>query len=102
MKRDIKFLGLLLLTLVLIAASTPCFAMMDIAHVSRARAKELGMVLRVKAAGHATTVVLEFEIKGELKNFGRVDGECGSAGRHALRVQGCMILRKHALRCQSG
>ena len=78
-------LSISVLTFLLVAASSPCFAMMSIAHVSTERARELGMEIRSKAAGpDAVRVELEFEIKGELKSYGRVDLEISEGGKLRL------------------
>ena len=51
-----------------------CFAMMDIEQVTQERAKELGIEIHAKAAGPSLIRVgLEFEPKGTLKDFSRVD-----------------------------
>lgn len=62
------------LTVLLVAAPSVCFAMMSIGHVSKERAKELGMEIRTKQAGpDGARIELEFETKGELKDYFRVD-----------------------------
>jgi predicted nicotinamide N-methyase len=67
-------LNISVLTFLLFAASSQCFAYMSIGDVSKERAKELGMEIRSNAAGpNAVRVELEFETKGELKSFVRVD-----------------------------
>ena len=66
----------------LVVAPRLCFAMMSIADVSKARAKELGMEVRSKPAGpDAVRVELEFEAKGALKDFSRVDLEFRDGGK---------------------
>ena len=51
-----------------------CFALEEIEFVSRERAKELGLVIQWNSAGpDAVRVVLDFETKGELKNYTRVE-----------------------------
>jgi hypothetical protein len=68
--------NLSVLTCLLALAASPCFAMMDIEIVTRERAKALGMEVRSNPAGpKAVRVELEFETKGELKSFSRVDLE---------------------------
>jgi hypothetical protein len=58
----------------LLVAPSPCFALWEIAPVSRERAKELGMEVRSAAAGpNQVRVELEFKAEGLLKNFSRVD-----------------------------
>jgi hypothetical protein len=62
------------LAVLLFIASRPCVAMMSIEHVSRERARELGLEIRSNAAGPgAARVELEFGAKGELKKYLRVD-----------------------------
>ncbi len=62
------------LSVLLAVAPSLCFGMMDIADVSKARAEELGMEIRSRAAGpDAVRVELEFGLTGELKSFSRVD-----------------------------
>ncbi len=69
-------LNISVLAFLLVVASSPCFAEMSIENVSKERAKELGMEIRAKAAGpNDVRVELEFETKGELKSFDRVDLE---------------------------
>lgn len=63
-------------TVLLTLAATPCIAMMSIEIVTKERAKALGMEIRSNPAGpKAVRVELEFERKGELKDFTRVDLE---------------------------
>ena len=69
-------LAISVLTLLLVTTPSVCFAMMSIEHVSKERAKELGMEIRTKQAGpDGARIELEFETKGELKSFVRVDLE---------------------------
>jgi hypothetical protein len=69
-------LGISVLTLLLVTTPSVCFALMSIEHVSKERAKELGMEIRTKQAGpDGARIELEFETKGELKSFVRVDLE---------------------------
>src|SRR6266550_6413842 len=71
-----------ILTFLLALAASPCFAMMSIASVSPARAKELGMEIRSQPAGpDAVRVELELETRGELKYFNRVDLEIRDGGK---------------------
>ena len=65
-----------ILTFLFMATSSPCFAMMSIAHVSKERAKELGMEIRAKANGpNVVWVELEFKPVGQLKDFSHVSLE---------------------------
>ena len=58
----------------LLASSSPCYALMSIGQITKERAKTLGMEIRLKPAGpKAVEVELEFPTKGELRNFSRVD-----------------------------
>ena len=69
-------LGISVLTLLLVTPPSVCFALMSIEHVSKERAKELGMEIRTKQAGpDGARIELEFETKGELKKYIRVDLE---------------------------
>src|SRR4051812_48174092 len=62
------------LVLLLLLTARPCFAMMSIEQVSKSRAKELGLDINSKGAGpDAIFVRLEFDVKGDLKTFARVD-----------------------------
>src|SRR6266550_1729379 len=71
--------------LLLLACARPCFAMMDIEEVSKSRAKELGIEIQSKGAGpDATFVQLEFGVKGDLKQFARVDLEINDGGKLQL------------------
>ena len=64
------------LAALLLAASSTCFAMMEIAQVSKARAKELGMEIRSKANGPKEVwVELEFKPEGQFKSFSHVSLE---------------------------
>lgn len=71
-----KFINISLLILLLVSVSSRCFGMMSIAFVSKERAKELGIELRVKESGpNDVRVELEFKPVGELKQFGHVSLE---------------------------
>ncbi len=75
-------LNILILTSLLLAASSRCFAYMGIEEVSKERAKELGLVIRSNAAGpDPVRVELEFDTKGLFKNFSRVDLEITQGGK---------------------
>lgn len=64
------------LVVLLVATPNACFALMEIELVSKDRAKALGLEIRSNAAGpDAVRIELEFETKGELKNYSRVDLE---------------------------
>jgi hypothetical protein len=74
------------------------FAMMEIEIVSVDRAKELGPEVRANAAGpDAVRVELEFEPKGALKDYNRVDLEIrGSSGATGPRLEGGRSRRRRA------
>ena len=62
----------------LVVAPSPCFALWEIADVSKERAKELGMQVRSEPAGpNHVRVELEFKPEGKLKDFSRVDLRIG-------------------------
>lgn len=65
--------------------ASPCLALMEIADVSPARAKELGVTLRAHRNGDAGAAVwIEFKAVGELKNFTRVELRMTSGGKHFM------------------
>jgi len=67
-------LNISVLTFLLVAASSPCFAEMLITDVSRAKAKEMGVAIRSHKNGDAGVKVrLEFRTQGVLKDFNRVE-----------------------------
>ena len=71
-------LNILVLTFLLVAASSPCFADFSIEQVSRERAKALGMEIQAKANGpNAVWVELEFKPEGKLEDFSHVSLEIG-------------------------
>lgn len=73
------------MTVLLAAVPSPCFALWSIGQVSKERAKELGMEIRSKAAGpSAVRVEFEFETKGKLKSFSRVDLRINDANKSPL------------------
>lgn len=73
------------LTVLLAATAGACYALEEIEIVTRERAKELGLEIRSNAAGpDAVLVVLEFEKKGELKDYFRVALEMDDEGRLLL------------------
>ncbi len=63
---------------VLLVAPGECFALWDIEHVTKDRAREMGMEVRSVAAGpNHVGVELEFKIERELKDTSRVDLRIG-------------------------
>jgi hypothetical protein len=83
---DVKtILNIPVLTFLLALPATPSLAMMSIAPVSPARAKELAMEIRAQPSGpDAVRIEFEFETKGELKYFNRVDLEIRDGGKLLL------------------
>ena len=89
------------LTFLLVGIPRLCCALEDIEIVTQERAKALGLEIKANAAGpDAVRVVLEFETKGELKNYSRValeihDGErlvSSSTLREEKEVPGRVIV----------
>lgn len=61
-------------TVVLAVAANPCFALWEIATVSKERAKELGLEVHSHAAGPVDVrVELEYKALGELKNVREIN-----------------------------
>ena len=70
------------LAFLLALTARPCFAMMEIAPVSKAMAKELGMELRFTGNGPKEVwVELEFKAEGKLKDFSHVSLEIRDADK---------------------
>lgn len=66
--------NLSLLAILFLALPDWCFALVKLENVTPDRAKALGLEVRSNAAGpDAVRVELEFEIKGDLQKFSRVD-----------------------------
>ena len=71
-----RMLSIVAPMLLLLAAPSLCFAEMNIQFVSRERAKELGMEIRIKGDGpNEVWVELELTTEGELKDFSHVSLE---------------------------
>lgn len=71
-----------LVAIVFFIASNRSYALESIELVTKERAKALGMEIRSNAAGPDTVrVVLEFDPKGELKNYQRVALELHDGGK---------------------
>jgi len=67
---------LMALMILLFAASNHCFAMRDIAFLSKQEANKMGIQIRATAAGpDAAWVQLEFKPTGKLKDFSHVELE---------------------------
>ena len=74
-----------ILTFLLVAASSQCFAEMTIQDVSKERAKELGVTIRTNMNGQAGIQVrLEFKTDGELKGFSRVELQIGDGEKRIM------------------
>jgi hypothetical protein len=72
---------------VVLVVPSQCFADWGIAAISKARANEMGVEVRSKAAGpNQVHVELEFKTEGKLKNIGRVDLGFGKGDNAALTV----------------
>ncbi len=71
-------LNISVLAVLLVVVPSPCFALWEIDPVTKERAKEMSMEIRSTASGpNHVSVELEVKVKGELKNFGRVDLRIG-------------------------
>ena len=70
------------LAVLIVIAPSWSFALESIEIVSKERAKELGLEIRSNAAGpDAVRIELEFETRGELKNYHRVALELHDGGK---------------------
>ena len=78
-------LMLTLLVALFLAGTSQSFALMEIAEVSKERAKEMGVTLRSRPNGDAGVAVwIEFKATGALKNFTRVELRMTSGGKHLV------------------
>jgi hypothetical protein len=69
-----KIAKISVLTFLFIAASSQCFALREIAFLTRKEAKEMGIEVRAKPAGpDAVWLELEFKPEGRLKDFTHVE-----------------------------
>ena len=68
-----KLLRHLLTIVCLVAASSPCFALREIATLTKAEAKGMGIEVRAKPGGDAVWLELEFRPEGKLKHFIHVE-----------------------------
>ena len=74
-------------------APRSCFAFVRVEHVSRDRAKQLGVTIRSSLAGtNEVDVRLEFKTEGELKDFGRAILDIGVASEGESRVLSATVL----------
>jgi len=77
---NISALGFLL-----IAASSPCFAMQENVAVSNELAKDMGVTIQAQANGEAGTKVwIEFKTQGVLKNFSRIELDMAVRGKYLV------------------
>jgi hypothetical protein len=73
------------LTFLFLAAGSPCFAMMELAQVSKAQAQEMGVTIRTNLNGTSGVMVsLEFKPQGMLKDFTRVELEINADSRRLV------------------
>ena len=69
-----KILKISILTFLFMAASSQCFALREIAVITKKEAKEMGIEVRAQAAGaDAVRLELEFKPEGKLKEFTHVE-----------------------------
>ncbi len=79
------FFNISAMTVFLVVAPSPCFALWLIAPVSKERAKELGMEVRSEVAGpNRVRVELEFKIEGTFNDFSSVDMRIGEGDNPPL------------------
>ena len=89
-------LHLLVMTSVLVVAASQCLAFVRVEHVSKERAKELGVTIRSTLAHtNEAAVWLEFKAKGELNDFGRAILEIGVIAAGERRVLSATLLPEH-------
>lgn len=80
-----RITALLALTFLLTVATSLCFASMRIVHVSKERARELGMKVRFTGnAPNEVWVELEFKAEGKLKDFDHVSLEIRDGDKFML------------------
>ena len=73
---------LCLLTFLFVAGVTPCFALMELATVSKEEAKELGVRIEVTGNGpNELWVKMEFKAEGRFKDFQHVSLEIGDGDK---------------------
>lgn len=78
-------LNISVVTLLLAAASRECCALQHNVEVSKERAKELGVTLRSNVDGeNGVKVWIEFEPKGDLKEFSHVTVDISSGGKRLV------------------
>lgn len=87
---------MLVMTAVLFAASSQCLAFVRVEHVSRERAKQLGVTIRSSLSGtNEVAVRLEFKTQGELKDFGRAVLEIGVVAEGEKRALSATLLPEY-------
>ena len=78
--------NIFVLAVLLVVAPSPCFALWDIALVSKEKAKELGMEVRTTATGPNHVIVqLEFKTEGKFEEFSP-EGKSKDRSRVELRI----------------
>jgi len=78
-------LAVAVLVALFLASPSLCFALVEIAEVSKERAKEMGVTFRSRPNGDAGVAVwIEFKVADVLKNFTRVELRMTSGGRHLV------------------
>src|ERR1700675_469050 len=76
----------ILVLVVLLVAPSPCFALWDIAPVSKELAKKMGMEVRSERAGPNHVIVqLEFKTEGKFEEFSP-EGKFKDRSRVELRI----------------
>jgi hypothetical protein len=69
----------------LLVVPSPCFALWEIAEVTKEEAKKMGMEVRSTPSGSThVQVELEFKLEGELKGFSQVDLRVGERDKPLL------------------
>ena|ERR1700722_9267113 len=74
-------LKLSVLAILVAIAASPCLALMGLSPLTKERAKELGMNVRIQGDGPEVWVELEFKPVGELKEFDHVSLEISDRGK---------------------
>ena len=85
-----KIVKISVLTFLFIAASSQCFALREIAVITKKEAKEMGIEVRAKPAGaDAVWLELEFKPEGKLKEFTHVELKM-TEGEKSLVLSGAL------------
>ncbi len=78
-------LTLSFLALFLTLTATTCYALWDVAYVTKAEAKEYGVDIRPNQAGPKDVrVEMEIQLAGKLKGLSRVDLRVGEEGKQVI------------------